>query len=120
MAQATDPGLRLAAVATDPLHIDGGRRHPALGLGVGFATLVLCYVAFFFGQTRCDAENNPHDPATCTLSGNQPTVLVPVAAFLSLAIFLFSLTAIPPKLLVAFSAVVTALYIGWAFFVWVT
>jgi hypothetical protein len=45
---------------------------------------------------------------------------VPVAAFVSLAIFLFSLTAIPPKLLVALAGLVTALYIGWAFSVWVT
>ena len=90
-----------------------------MGLGVGLATLLLCYVAFFFGQTRCDAENT-HYPATCTLNGNQPTVLVPVAAFLSLAIFLFSLTAIPPRLLVVLAALVTALYVAWAFSVWVT
>ena len=84
------------------------------------ATLFLCYVAFFFGQTRCDAENNPHHPATCTLNGSQPTVLVPVAAFLSLAIFLFSLTALPRKVLVAFAGLVGVLYVGWAFSVWVT
>jgi hypothetical protein len=90
-----------------------------LGLGVGLATLFLCYVAFFFGQTRCDAENNPHHPATCTLNGNQPTVLVPVAAYVSLAIFLFSLTPLPPKVMVALAGVVTSLYVVWALSVWV-
>lgn len=100
LGQATDlpiDGLRLAAAAPDSLRIEGRRRYPALGLGVGLATLFLCYVAFFFGQTRCDAEHNPHHPATCTLDGNQPTVLMPVAAFLSLAIFLFSLTTLSSR-----------------------
>ena len=118
LGQATDlpiDGLRLAAAAPDSLRIEGRRRHLALGLGVGLATLFLCYVAFFFGQTRCDAEHNPHHPATCTLDGNQPTVLMPVAAFLSLAIFLFSLTTLPPKVLVLLAGLVGALYVGWAF-----
>jgi len=87
---------------------------------VGFATLCLCYVAFFFGETRCDAENSPHRPAACTLNGNQPTVLVPVAAFLSLAIFLFSLTALPPRILVVFAGLISALHTSWAFSVWLT
>jgi len=36
-----------------------------------------------------------------------------VAAFVSLAIFLFSLTSIPPKVLKAFGGLVAAAYVGW-------
>lgn len=45
---------------------------------------------------------------------------MPVAAFLSLAIFLFSLTALPRNVLVLLAGLVGALYVGWAFSVRVT
>jgi hypothetical protein len=102
------------------LHIDGRRWHPALGLGLGLVTLCLCYVAFFLGLARCRAENNPHHPATCTPSDNHPGVFGFVAAFLSLAIFLFSLTALPPKVLVVLAGLVIAAYVAWGLSVWVT
>jgi hypothetical protein len=84
-------------------------------------TLGLCYLAFFFGQTRCDAENTesiPNHPATCTLSDHQP--ILRVAVYLSLAIFLCSLTRLPQRALVALGGLVTLAYVGWAISVWVT
>ena len=87
---------------------------------MGLLTLCLCYVAFFFGLARCRAENNPHHPATCTPSDHHPGVLGFVAAYLSLAIFLFSLTSVPPKVLKGLAGLVAAGYLGWALSVWVT
>ena len=77
-------------------------------------TLSLCSVAFFFGLTGCRAENDPHHPAACTPSDDHPGAFMFVAAFMSLAIFLFSLTALPPRTLKVFGGLVAACYIGWA------
>ena len=84
------------------------------------ATLCLCSVAFFFGLAGCRAENEPHHPATCTPSDQHPGALMFVAAFISLAIFLFSLTSLPPRVLKALGGLVTACYVGWALSVAVT
>ncbi|HEY3550903.1 MAG TPA: hypothetical protein VGK69_07615 [Gaiellaceae bacterium] len=43
-----------------------------------------------------------------------------VAAFVSLAIFLFSLTSLPPGILKVLGGVVTACYVGWALSIAVT
>lgn len=96
------------------MHIDGRRWHPALGLGVALATLSLCSVAFFIGLAGCRAENNPHHPATCTPSDDHPGAFMFVAAFMSLAIFLFSLTSVTPRVLKGFGGLVTVLYVAWA------
>ena len=77
-------------------------------------TLLVCSVAFLIGLAGCRAENNPHHPATCTPSDDHPGAFMSVAAFMSLAIFLFSLTSFPPKVLKALGGVVTVVYIGWA------
>jgi hypothetical protein len=42
-----------------------------------------------------------------------PSVFPFVPAFLSLAIFLFSLTPLPPRALVVLGALVAAFYVGW-------
>jgi hypothetical protein len=78
------------------------------------ATLFLCSVAFFFGLAGCRAENNPHHSETCTPSDNHPSAFMFVAAFISLAIFLFSLTSLPPRVLKAVGGVVCVVYVGWA------
>jgi hypothetical protein len=113
----TGPGtarLRLAATATDHTDIDARRWHPALGLGVAVATLTVCSGAFFFGLAGCRAENTAHHPAACTPGDNHPGAFVFLAAFMSLAIFLFSLTSLPPKVLKAVGGLVTVVYVGWA------
>lgn len=84
------------------------------------ATLLLCSVAFFFGLAGCRAENQSHHPATCTPSDHHPGAFMFVAAFMSLAIFLFSLTSLPSRVLIALGGLVTACYVGWAFSVGVT
>jgi hypothetical protein len=84
------------------------------------ATLSLCSVSLFFVLAGCRAENDPHHPATCTPSDHHPGAFMFVAAFMSLAIFLFSLTHLPPKVLVVLGGLVTAFYVGWAFSVAVT
>jgi hypothetical protein len=105
------------------MHIDGRRWHPALGLGVALATLSLCSVAFFIGLAGCRAENKPHHPATCTPSDDHPGAFMFVAAFMSLAIFLFSLTFVLPGsssgargvlALKALGGLVAVFYVGWA------
>ena len=72
------------------------------------ATLCGCSVAFFFGLAGCRAENQTHHPATCTPSDHHPGAFMFVAAFMSLAIFLFSLTSISPRVLKVFGALVAA------------
>jgi len=104
----------LAATPTDHSHIDRRRWHPALGLGVALATLCLCTVAFFSGLAGCRAENDPHHPTTCTPSDQHPGAFMFVAAFMSLAIFLFSLTSLPPRILKVLGGLVAACYVGWA------
>lgn len=106
--------LRRAAIATDHLQIDGRRWHPGLGLGVALATLFLCSIAFFFGLAGCRAENQSHHPATCAPSDNHPGAFMFIAAFMSLAIFLFSLTSLPPRVLKVLGGLVAACYVGWA------
>lgn len=96
------------------MHIDGRRWHPAVGLGVALATLCVSTVAFFFGLAGCRAENNPHHPATCAPSDNHPGAFMFIAAFTSLAIFLFSLTSLPPRLVKALGGLVSIVYVGWA------
>lgn len=105
--------LRLAETATDQLPIDGRRWHPALGLGVALATLCLSSVAFFFGLAGCRAENDPHHPAACAPSDHHPGALMFLAAFLSLAIFLFGLTSLRPRVLKVLGGSVVACYVGW-------
>jgi hypothetical protein len=100
--------------------MDGRRWHPALGLGVAVATLCLCFVGFFFGLAGCRAENDPHHPATCMPSDRHPGVFIFVAASISLAIFLFSLTSLPPRILKVLGGLVAACYVGWALSVAVT
>lgn len=78
------------------------------------ATLCLCFVAFFFGLAGCRAENDPHHPATCTPSDHHPGAFMFVAAFMSLAIFLFSLTSLPPRVFKVVGGLVAACYVGWA------
>jgi hypothetical protein len=107
------PNLRLAPTVADQLHIEGRRRHPGLGLGVALATLCLSYVALFWGQVGCNAENSTHTPATCSLIPRGPSVFPFVPAFLSLAIFLFSLTPLPPRVLVVGGGLVATFYVGW-------
>lgn len=101
-------------MATDHLDLDGRRWHPALGLGVAFATLCLCTVAFFFGLAGCRAENTSHHPTACTPSDNHPGAFMFVAALMSLAIFLFSLTSLPSRVLKVLGGLVAACYVGWA------
>jgi len=113
-------GLRLDPTATDQLHIEARRRHPGLGLGVAIATLFLSYVALFWGALGCNAENTIHTPATCTLIPHYPSVFPFIPAFLSLAIFLFSFTPLPPKVLKALGGLVAAFYVGWLLSVMVT
>ena len=84
-----------------------------LGLGVALATLCLCCVAFFFVLAGCRAENDPHHPTACTPSDHHPGASIFVAAFVSLAIFLFSLTSIPPRVLKALGGLIVACYVGW-------
>lgn len=84
------------------------------------ATLSLCSVAFFFGLAGCRAENDPHHPATCTPSDDHPGAFMFVAALMSLAIFLFSLTSLPPRVLKLLGGLVAACYVGWAFSIAVT
>lgn len=91
-----------------------------MGLRIALATLCLCSVAFFFGLAGCRAENDPHHPATCTPSDSHPGAFMFVAAFLSLAIFLFSLTSLPPRVLKVLGGLVTACYVSWAVSVAVT
>lgn len=91
-----------------------------MGLEVALTTLCLCSVAFFFGLSGCRTENDPHHPATCTPSDTHPGAFVFVAAFMSFAIFLFSLTSLPPTVLKVLGVLVTACYVGWAFSVAVT
>jgi hypothetical protein len=78
------------------------------------ATLSLCSAAFFIGLAGCRAENDPHHPATCTPSDGHPGAFMFVAAFMSLAIFLFSLTSLPPRVIKALGGLVTVFYVGWA------
>jgi hypothetical protein len=101
------------AIATDQLYIEARRRHPGLGLGVALATLFLSYVALFWGELGCKAENSTHTPSTCSLVPRYPSVFPFVPAFLSLAIFLFSLTPLPPRALVVVGGLVTTFYVGW-------
>jgi hypothetical protein len=83
-------------------------------------TLCLSSVAFFFGLAGCRKENDPHYPATCAPGDHHPDAFMFVAAFFSLAIFLFSLTPLPPRVLKVLGGLVTACYVGWAFSVAVT
>jgi hypothetical protein len=83
-----------------------------LGLGVALATLCVCSVAFFFGLAGCRAENNPHHPAACTPSDHHPGAFMFVAGFVSLGIFLFSLTSVPPRVTKALGGLVAACYVG--------
>lgn len=76
-------------------------------------TLCVSYVALFWGGLGCNAENTTHTPATCSLIPRYPSVFPFVPAFLSLAIFLFSLTPLPPRALVVLGALVAAFYVGW-------
>ena len=91
-----------------------------MGLGIALGTLCLSSVAFFIGLAGCRAENDPHHPATCTPSDRYPGAFFFVAAFLSFAIFLFSLTSLPPRVLKVLGGLVTAFYVGWAISVAVT
>lgn len=77
-------------------------------------TLCLCSIAFFFGLAGCRAENDPHHPAACTPSDRHAGALMFVAAFMSLAIFLFGLTALPPRVIKVLGGLVAACYVGWA------
>ena len=77
------------------------------------ATLCLCSVAFFFGLETCRAENQPHHPAACTPRDHHPGAFLFVAAFVSLAIFLFGLTSVPPRILKALGGLAAACYVGW-------
>jgi len=87
---------------------------------VALATLFLSYFALVWGGLGCNAENTTHTPATCSLIPRYPSVFPFVPAFLSLAIFLFSLTPLPPRLLVVLGGLVAAFYVGWLLSVAVT
>jgi hypothetical protein len=102
------------------LDIEAARRHPGLGLGVALATLFLSYIALFWGKLGCNAENSTHTAATCSLIPRYPSVFPFVPAFLSLAIFLFSLTPLPPKALVVLGGLVSTFYLGWLLSLMVT
>jgi hypothetical protein len=95
------------------LYIEARTRHPGLGLGVAVATICLSYVALFWGVLDCQTENTTHTPAACTLvpgPGSSSGFLVP--AFLSLWIFLFSLTPLSPRALVVLGGLVVTFYVG--------
>ena len=112
-ASVTPFRLRLDPTTTDQLPIEARRRHPGLGLGVALATLCVSYVALFWGGLGCNAENTTHTPATCSLIPRYPSVFPFVPAFLSLAIFLFSFTPVPPRVLVVSGGLVATFYVGW-------
>jgi len=79
---------------------------------VALATLFLSYVALIWGGLGCNAENTAHTPATCSLIPRDPSVFPFVPAFLSLAIFLFSLTPLPPRVLVGLGGLVATFYVA--------
>jgi hypothetical protein len=87
---------------------------------VALATLCLSYVALFWAALGCNAENTSRTPATCSLIPRYPSVFPFVPAFLSLAIFLFGLTPLPPRVLVVLGGLVVAFYVGWLLSVMVT
>jgi hypothetical protein len=97
------------------------RRQPGVGIGVALATLFLSYVALFWGEgLGCNAENTSHTPATCTLIPRHPSVFPFIPVYLSLAIFLFSLTPLPSRVLVVLGGLVATFYVGWLISVTVT
>lgn len=65
-------------------------------------------------------RNTTHTPATCALIPRYPSVFPFIPAFLSLAIFLFSFTPLPRKVLVVSGGLVVAFYVGWLFSIAVT
>lgn len=87
---------------------------------MALATLFVSYVALFWGGLGCNAENTPHTPATCSLIPRYPSVFPFLPAFLSLAIFLTSLTPLPPRVLAALGGLVATFYVGWLVSVAVT
>ena len=87
---------------------------------MALATLFLSYAALVFGGLGCNEENTTHTPSTCALIPRDPSVFPFVPAYLSLAIFLFSLTPVPPRVLKVLGGLVAAFYVGWTLFVMVT
>ena len=71
----------------------------------------MSYLALIWGGLGCNAENT-HTPATCSLIPRYPSVFPFVPAFLSLTIFLFSLTPLPPRVLAVLGGLVATFYVG--------